>query len=916
VGLCDKYSISGDLLNCANWLPENQTKLDYSAYTSRDTRYEATDYSGMSLYNRYPVDNLHLLDISINSAKSGPDTLKPDFRLVKFVDCITATGSCGSDTNGPTNDQYGKLLCGLGDIGKVFSHNGSSVCAVGIDGSRFDSVSPYVVKVSTRAYAEQDGPFPQSVATGSQSGSRKVTFGFQQANICDSTVASCESGYYKMQYGSTSGVRYYSIDGPLGGTEVPTCICDGGALDGIACNRFDPNDKQTSSIDQQCPGGSPIQLRRSDVYLNWPGYCLEPDTSTHINASATQFACLSWLPVDIAPGGTDYFNQNREAGYSYKAPAYYCLQTDVVEERHDFKLNDCMTTNQTSERLEYADVNGGRTGQKWNGKFVHGDYVVGINQSVSCNRGWNVSDQAYWHFYPIAREGSKEYCLNNPEIIGYFDHDTRGRLYYTNYCVAPYNGDTLRLVNTQDGDSGQFIDTIESAPVAQCSYLAKAVDAQGNNAAVTNLFWSEYKLPNGLEYTINIGSGNGYKLGSSDTPFGSAIPSSGLEPKDFPRLDMKSVGQVPNAGSPYACSNDDSICGLLAQKGSDAFISTWTDPGFAGDENYTDGMIRLRTIYKRVFGIYHYISGSVCNFNVCDSGLRGGQNCQGVGGSSCVLSDLNHCNAFSNCINSPWGQNRPCTIQCAPGFSANPAGNCEQDFNSQIGCAIACTTYINNMSSTNDVDKAIAGTGDCSQTSSPYTCAYTPASDTASGKARCQATGSTITCEPNGVRSFCRVNGAFTKVECASAIQCQTLLQAANEATFCAPPAAHYCSGPDFDDDISKNWLKETVNCATDFTNGLGQTLLGYNTTTGETGDGICQATGAQCKLASKVTVDKGSGPVPYCDEKADSYQPLCNPDDDPVGCPYNSPNTIYDAANKFIVHDKIISGKLIVKKK
>jgi anthranilate synthase/aminodeoxychorismate synthase-like glutamine amidotransferase len=36
---------------------------------------------------------------------------------------------------------------------------------------------------------------------------------------------------------------------------------------------------------------------------------------------------------------------------------------------------------------------------------------------------------------------------------------------------------------------------------------------------------------------------------------------------------------------------------------------------------------------------------------------------------------------------------------------------------------------------------------------------------------------------------------------------------------------------------------------------------------------------------------------VPYCDEKADSYQPLCNPDDDPVGCPYNSPNAILDAA-------------------
>jgi hypothetical protein len=297
---------------------------------------------------------------------------------------------------------------------------------------------------------------------------------------------------------------------------VPTCICDGGSLDGSACKTVENvNDKtNTTSVDTQCPGGNPIQLRRSDVYLNWPGYCLEPDTSTHINASPTQYACLSWLPVDIAPGGTDYFNQNREAGYSYKAPAYYCAEMGLKELRTKFQIPCLSSTSDIVKEFVKIDANGQPLdsnskedsvlhdfGFKDQIKIIDGKYFAyelgsscgggfpkGINRPVDLlpiaqyndGHGWVTVDNCNGNWIKVTEYGGVKYRL-------------------TDKCEADYDGETMRITYTGSSHTELSGRTFfgDSEPYAACSYLAETVTPQGDNAAITNLFWSDYKLSSG-----------------------------------------------------------------------------------------------------------------------------------------------------------------------------------------------------------------------------------------------------------------------------------------------------------------------------------------------------------------------------------------------------------------------------------
>jgi len=919
VGLCNKFSNSGDLLNCANWLPEGKTKLDYSTYVSRDIRYEAIDYSGLSLYNRYPVDNLHLLDISINAAKSGPDSLKTDFRLVKFVDCLDSIPAC-VDANGVGDDQYGQLpfaSCGVGKIGKVFlNQNGRSICAVGIDGSRFDPISPYVVPVTTRGYAEQDGPFPQSLASGPQNSNRKVAFGFQQANICDSTIASCETGYYKMQYSSSGLIRYYSINGPLGGTEVPTCICSGGGNDGSACN--------TLGTSSQCPGGSPVQLRRSDAFLNWPGYCLEPDTSTHINASPSQFACLSWLPVDIAPGGIDYFNQNREAGYSQKAPAYYCLEMGVKEVRTRTQTGCIDSVEDVVKEYRYVDIDGqvkDDIAPSTSGPGDHPQQIIGgkyfaYEFGKSC--GGRDNPVALIPISQIYAEGewtTVDNCVG--PIIDEREYEGKTyRLVHT--CEADYDQETFKLTNTHKNRTqlhGQII-AGDSEPYTACKYLAEAVSPQGQNAALTNYFWSEYRLGAGTEFdlSVEVAGAPKYKLRQDNQPFGSAVPSSGLVPSDFPRLDVRSVGKIPRAGSPYACSNTALICGLLSKVGERAYVEGWVNPNLGnnlGTETYADGMQRLRAIFQGVFGIYRYTLGNSCATKVCDSGLYGGQAC--VTDASCDLNTQNTCQSVSNCIDSAWG-NKACdiTAACAPGFVPNSVGQCVYVTDGQLGCLTSCTSYI-----TSSPPRAVAGTGDCSQTTAPYTCIYT--------LSLCLADTNNMVCRSN--RCYDEELNASTVVKCNQDWDCWFTISELNKTASCAPSDGRLCVGPDFSESQPNSWFKKVQDCKVDVVTDLGINLQGYEFDSGtgtviHSGNDICQAPNAQCKQSDLVTTyvskycsvtttkaclsdseclpdggDCVSTPKPYCSVGVDTYQPLCNPDDNSTTCPYGSSNAVRDDA-------------------
>lgn len=60
-------------------------------------------------------------------------------------------------------------------------------------------------------------------------------------------------------------------------------------------------------------------------HQGWYGYCLDRDTQN-------QSQCLTWWPVDILAGENAVFGDVEDAGYSGRAPLYYCLEEDSLSD--------------------------------------------------------------------------------------------------------------------------------------------------------------------------------------------------------------------------------------------------------------------------------------------------------------------------------------------------------------------------------------------------------------------------------------------------------------------------------------------------------------------------------------------------------------------------------------------------------
>ncbi len=903
VALCDQYSSNNGSLNCAHWLPESTSKVDYSAYTTRDVRYDALDYSGYSLFNRYPVDHLRLVDVSINAAKNGPDAANPDFRLVRAENCTTA--ECNQLA---TN--YGQLKCGTLDgkgqsTGAIFGVSGSPLCVNGIDGSRFDLTSPFVIKPTTRGFAETEAPFPQSVVSSNTGQQRRVKFGFQQANICDSAVASCEVGYYKLQYGSGGATRFYSLNASLGSGEISSCICQGGNLDGRSCTVIESNSDTKSSISDQCPGGNPTYLSRSDIFLNWGGYCLEPDLSSSINGSSSEYACLSWLPVDNAIGGIDYFNQNRDAGYNFKAPVYYCTEMQLVEDRYHWRtapmklkdVGDYYSKMNRDGSLSSSNATNGGMGGEW----THEEHII---------LPWKDNTGDAHDVYPIAAYRDPvtnkitSNCIDNPTILGWV-RDDNVWIGYSEHCLGRYNGSTdyLSCTNsnsTCDGSRGDFIQA-ESWPRSLCTYLTAAVNERGDNAAKTNSFWANYR-PDGKPFVVSLKTaGQGYTLDRDDTPFGAAVPGSGFVPQQFGALSVQDRGVVPRAGSPYACANDEADCRLLSDSKSDLYIKGWTHPSFGDSpsasietkEWYVTGVNRLKQIYQKLFGIYRFEAGESCAYPVCSGGPFGGNRCGATGSinGECTLrydrnnptdqSKSNVCQTISNtCINSAWGTATSCS-SCPAGWQVDlTTGGCYQLISpSEISCAVCTTGQGQCAKRCTSSDQALCiSDSDCPANA---TCGQTSCErPQVDARSQCQVRES-LTCNMQAQRCCSsRDASKCTVISCTHSFDdCDALAEAYDSKTFCAPAQGQYCVGVDFSDTSTTgvNQLTRVQSCATAITNNLGQRL--------NAGNEICQAPDAICKYANQVevSINGGNDKRPYCTPIRDSYQPLCNPDTDPT---------------------------------
>ncbi len=909
VGTCTKYSSGSDILNCAQWAQPSTQRLEYGYYVNRSINFDAADYSGYSIYNDYPVGSLELVDISHMDTTSGgvttegPDARNPDYRLVRVVDSCNSTTSYGQPC-GPIDP-----LNPVDKLGRCFATN---KCVVGIDGSNFSADSDFVIKRSTRAYAEKDSPFPYSVVESDQGDTRTVKFGFQQAHICDTATASCEDHYYKFQYGAANAItKYFSADVQLSGGAIPTCVCQGGQLDNQECSTKDiegafacssasgtttgscqtdadcnkngntgqrclPAPDGKLSAEERCPdNGSPLYLRRSDSFLNWPGFCLEKDNRANINASQTEHACLNWLPVDNAPVGYDFYNQNREAGYSYKAPAYYCLEVGLFEFRHKVNVG-CMCS---------GDCTTGNSNINPDPRYYHTEW------------GPNCGSCHSWHAW-----GNRYVCYIVPN---------GGEGSY------PYNGDTIATWYGQP---------LEDKPDSSCQVLGMAVDAKGENAAMTNFFWSDYK--GGAGYAIGdnpIGTSTaplGYKLGQDDKPFGSAVPTGFGFVTD--QLTMQSSQSIPRAGSPYACSSTAASCALWDPiNNSPLAIQGWKNPPFVGNEGYTIGVRRLKEIYRKIFNIYRWGNGNTCDNMICGR-TDDGPNASGVspehggyfGGQACDPADANSCNntpgvtscapIIQKCVNSVFNN------QTNP--SSSLTSNCQT---CRPGDLVERTPDKRCMSSTLYTDAASCESATlCTSAYPGGACAVDPTD--ASGRYRCYSAklagndckiptnpdgtliASYLTCNQTtpGQPGTCFYNGEDTQVPCNSVSDCTAnddgdpnntigTLAATNKTAYCADNnlegtydygTGSFCLGEPFSfgDNIGNPnaylFNGPPVHCEgganpATYTNALGYTL---------TGPDICNFHG-MC-LAS-FEVKNASGALMCKQQPEKGYLPLCNPD-------------------------------------
>lgn len=398
--VCNSYIKQNEAVRCNNFVESdvrddkgNPAVLTDEIYSSRDVRWGGREYSGYSLPNKYSVSDLKT--ISFGKNVDGSEDLRLSYAVKPSDVCFSTTyASLGFGSLAECNASY---ACPVGDfsspcgavnnLGRRGTCMGGS-CVYGVDGQiRTPAVSygakayDKVVPVTCRAYPEKDSPFPSSVATWTdESGKLAIQGGnygassaaqflasknsaFAGANVCENwldrnsngtvepgELQNCECAYRKAEYQNKAAIKYFGLNGP----PIPSGICTGGLKDGRPC---DPLEKESCGTADA--GGTCQPLTRVDRLQGWDGQCLEKDFSTPINGG-TDFACLTWRPVGVVPGGRDIYNQYSQAGYNQPTATtgkYYCALVKGNMQTIDKKFTYSLAATVDKEDIfSYTDV--------------------------------------------------------------------------------------------------------------------------------------------------------------------------------------------------------------------------------------------------------------------------------------------------------------------------------------------------------------------------------------------------------------------------------------------------------------------------------------------------------------------------------------------------------------------------------
>lgn len=325
LGLCDSIGEGEETGKCSNFVDEGNTgsllaqnEPMRTGYQSRDTSWNALDYSGYSVADKYPLQYYDSFDVLRNSTEK-------DYRLVHTYNPVAGGNRYDCETD---DDCAGLDVCAGG------------LCIEPISGTNL--LDPFGSPSSAcRTYPRVDSPFPAQV--NDTDAKRAV---FENANTCVSyynfidaegfqhTVTGnfssdedCACNYLKVTYGNRAIEKYYdvsnkveiaNIDGYCQDDPNKACGCTGGLVNTKTfCSSSDcgqrTNDGDTVLPDQW--GTCMLKDEEQTNYKGWEGYCLEYDNSVLVNGSNSNKACLTWYPLDTMSGLQDLYNQYENAGY-------------------------------------------------------------------------------------------------------------------------------------------------------------------------------------------------------------------------------------------------------------------------------------------------------------------------------------------------------------------------------------------------------------------------------------------------------------------------------------------------------------------------------------------------------------------------------------------------------------------------
>lgn len=372
--------------SCANWVGQNELSLlplSEGRYTTRKVGWNDPEYSGYTLHNTHQINDFQYISFDL-SAQRDRATSQSDREQIKRLeetqylvypftnadrDCRLADGTPKEDLD----------VCGPNERGRCIGQR----CYTSIDGNLPPSTDVPTSSLtvsqlrklfaefdgsSCKAYPEEDSPFPKRIVNFDDSQNQfglltvssspgttrpyrdeiiSTKEGFERANICQDGECSC--AYKKIEYNG-GPTDYWQFRDREVGDEIAEGVCVGGANDGRPCTRTSPN----------CGANSECKfIKKKETHVGLQGFCLERDLSRPINGgpisgqTTQDFACMTWLPIQVSASTVDIFNTHLSAGY------FPDVDAKVREGQPTYGKVYCAAATQTGQGVYQSNMFGG-----------------------------------------------------------------------------------------------------------------------------------------------------------------------------------------------------------------------------------------------------------------------------------------------------------------------------------------------------------------------------------------------------------------------------------------------------------------------------------------------------------------------------------------------------------------------------